>query len=71
MKTSCNISSDFELSNISEEAIKNILLSLDTSKVSGKDLIPATILKHDAEKLALPLRNIINLSIKLSTFPEE
>ena len=35
------------------------------------DQIPAKFLRDGAEVLALPLRNIINLSIKLSTFPEE
>ena len=33
------------------------------------DKIPAQFLSNVAE--ALPLRNVINLSIKLSTFPEE
>ena len=35
------------------------------------DQILAKFLQDGAEVLALPLRNIINLSIKLSTFPEE
>ena len=35
------------------------------------DQIPAKFLRDSAEVLALPLRNIINLSIKESTFPEE
>ena len=35
------------------------------------DQIPAKCLRDGAEALALPLGNIINLSIKLSTFPEE
>ena len=35
------------------------------------DQIPAKFLRDGAEVLALPLRNIINLSIKLSTFLEE
>ena len=35
------------------------------------DQIPAKFLRDGAEVLALPLRNIINLSIKLSTFAEE
>ena len=35
------------------------------------DQIPATFLREGAEVLALPLRNIIKLSIKESTFPEE
>ena len=70
-KTSCNVSNDFEFSNVSEEDVKKILLSLDTSKAAGIDQIPAKFLRDGAEVLALPLGNIINLSIKLSTFPEE
>ena len=34
-KTSCNVPYDFQLPNVSEEVIKNILLSLGTSKVAG------------------------------------
>ena len=35
------------------------------------DQIPANLLRDGAEVLALPLGNIINLPIKLLTFPEE
>ena len=70
-RVSCNVSNDFELSNVSEEIIKKILLSLDTNKATGMGQIPAKFLSDGAEVLALPLRNIINLSIKLSTFLEE
>ena len=35
------------------------------------DQIPAKCLRDGAEVLALSLRNIINLLIKLSIFPEE
>ena len=35
------------------------------------DQIPSKFLRDGAEVVALPLRNIINLSIKLPTFPEE
>ena len=70
-KNSCNVFNDFEFSNVSEEDFKKILLSLDTSKAAGMDQIPAKLLRDGAEVLALPLRKIINLSIKLSTFPEE
>ena len=35
------------------------------------DQIPAKFLRDSAEVLALPMENIINLSIKLSTFPEK
>ena len=71
VKTSCNVCNDFEFSNVSEEHVKKILLSLDASKATGMDQIPAKFLRDGAEVLALPLRNIINLLIKLSTFPEE
>ena len=70
-KTSYNVSNDFEFSKISEEDVKKIVLSLDTSEAPGIDQIPAKFLRDGAEVLALPLGNIINLSIKLSTFPEE
>ena len=39
--------------------------------VKPLDQIPAKFLRDGAKVLALPLVNIINLSIKLSTFPEE
>ena len=35
------------------------------------DQVPAKFLRDGAEVLALPLKNIVNLSIKLPTFPEE
>ena len=35
------------------------------------DQIPAKFLMDSAEVLAFPLRNVINLSITLSTFPED
>ena len=38
---------------------------------AGRDQKPAKYLRDGAEVLALPLRNKINLSIKLSTFSEE
>ena len=70
-KTSWNVSNDFEFSNVCEEDVKKILISLDTSTTTGMNQIPAKFLRDGAEVLALPLGNIINLSIKLSTFPEE
>ena len=48
-----------------------MLLSLDISKAAEMDQIPAKFLREGAEVLALPLGNIINLSIKLSTFLPE
>ena len=65
-KTSCNVSNDFELSNVSEEVIKKILRSLDTSKAAGMGQITTKFLRDSAKVLPFHLRNIINLSIKLS-----
>ena len=70
-KTSCNVSNDFEFSSVSEEDVKKILLSLDTSKAAVIEQIPAKFLRNGAEVLALPLGNIMNLSTKLSNFSEE
>ena len=68
-KTFCNVSNEFEFSNMSEENVKKILRNLDTSKATGMDQIPAKFLRDGAEVLALLLGNIIHLSIKLSAFP--
>ena len=70
-KTSWNVSNDFEFSNVCEEDVKKILISLDTSTTAGMNQIPAKFLRDGAEVLALPLGNVINLSIKISAFPEE
>ena len=45
-KTSCKVSNDFELSNVSEEVIKKIWLSLDTSKAAGMDQAPSKFLRN-------------------------
>ena len=71
VKTWCNASNDFEMSSISKQVIKKFLLNITASKDAGIDHIPAKFLKDGAEVLALPLRYIINWSIKLSNFPEE
>ena len=70
-KTSCNMSNDFEFSSVSEEDTEKILFSLSTSIAAGMDQIQAKVLRDGAHKLVLPLKNITNLSIKLSTLPEE
>ena len=54
-KTSWNVSSDFEFSNVCEEDVKKILISLDTSTTAGMNQIPAKFLRDGAEVLALPL----------------
>ena len=67
----CNISKVFDVSSVSEEYLKNILLTLGTSKATGINQIPTKFQRDGADALVLPLGNIINLSIKLSTFAEE
>ena len=66
-KTSCSVSNDFEFSNLSEEGVKKILLSCDTSKAAGMDQTPAKFLRDGTEISALPLRDIkfINKIINL------
>ena len=62
---------NFELYNATLEPIKNILACLDTSKAPGLDGISANFLKDGAKVLALPLYNLVNLSIKQSLFPDQ
>ena len=62
---------NFELYNSTMETIKNILACLDTSKAPGLDGTSANFLKDGAKVLALPLYNLVNLSIKQSLFPDQ
>ena len=61
----------FELLYITENITKKLLCCLDVSKAPGIDEIPSRFLKDGAEILAKPISDIINLSIKLSTFPDK
>ena len=61
----------FELVCITEESIKKLLCCLNISKAPGMNEISARFLKDGAEVLAKPICYIINLSIKLSTFPDK
>ena len=62
---------NFELFCERLETIKNILPCLDTSKAPGLDDISSKFLKDGSEVLALPLGNLVNLSIKQSFFPDQ
>ena len=53
-----------------EETIKKLLCCFDVSKAPGMDEISPRFLKDSAEVLANHISDIINLSIKLSTFPQ-
>ena len=61
----------FELTCITEETIKKLLCFLDVSKAPGMDEISPRFLKDGTEVLAKPICDIINLSIKLLTFPDK
>ena len=61
----------FELACITEETVKRLLCCLDVSKASRIDEICPRISKIGAEVLAKPTCDIINSSIKLSTFPDK
>ena len=54
-----------------ENITKKLLCCLDVSKAPGIDEIPSRFLKDGAEILAKPISDIINLSIKLSNFPDK
>ena len=60
-----------KLRYITENITKKLLCCLDVSKAPGIDEMPSRCLKDGAEMLANPISDIINLSIKLSTFPEK
>ena len=62
---------NFELCNATLETIKKILACLEASKALGLDGISSKFLKDGAEVLALPLCNLVNLSIKQSLFPDQ
>ena len=62
---------NLELCNATLETIKKILAFLDSSKAPVLDEISSKFLKDSAEVLALPLCNLVNLSIKQSLFPNQ
>lgn len=60
-----------ELQNITatEEEVKKILKSLDTSKASGPDSISNTMLKEAGPAIAKPLTKLFNRSLSSGKFP--
>ena len=58
---------DFQESN--EEYLTKLLEAVDSTKTPGIDNISGVFLKDGAHSIAKPLSQILNLSIKLSTFP--
>ena len=62
---------DFVLRNVDVTAVDIILKNIGVAKASGIDQISAKFLKDGALVTAIHLANIINLSIKLDTFPSK
>ena len=61
----------FELLCITGDITNKLLRCLDVSKAPGMDEISPKLLKDGAEVLTKPIFDIINLSIKLCTFPDK
>ena len=64
-----DIDSSFDLNTIEEQSVRKILIGLKPSKAPGIDGITGRFLKDGANILALPIAQLCNLSISLSTFP--
>ena len=60
---------DFVLHNVDVPTVDKVQKNLDVAKTFGIDQISAKFLKDGAPVMAIDLPNIINLSIRLDTFP--
>ena len=60
---------NFVLHNADITSVEKILKKLDVAKAYGIDQISARFLKGHAPIIAIHLANMINLPIKLNTFP--
>ena len=61
----------FFLHKVDITSIEKILKNFDVAKTSGIDQISARFLKDGTPVIAICLDNIINLSIKVDTFPSQ
>mgnify|MGYP001792126289 FL=1 len=59
----------FEFSKVTVAAVAEILKNVEPSKAPGIDSLSGKFLKDGANVLAVPITQICNLSIKLSSFP--
>ena len=62
---------NFTLNQVTEEAVLELLLSVNTSKAAGLDNLSGKFLKEGAPVLVTSITSICNLSIKHSIFPEK
>ena len=61
----------FHFTKVSEKTISDFLKELKTNKATGIDSLSGLFLKDGSKVLATPKAQICNLSIKLSTVPDE
>ena len=61
----------FNFTQVSEKTISDFLKELKTNKATGIDNLSGRFLKDGSKVLATTLAQICNLSIKLSTVPDE
>lgn len=61
----------FQFSIVSEEEIKNIILSFENKYSAGYDEIPITVIKVALPFICSPLTHIINHSLTSGIFPEK
>ena len=65
------IPNSFNFYEINESYIYKQLIAINSHKAAGIDNISGRFLKDGSKVLALPISQICNLSIKLSTFPKD
>ena len=56
--------------SIAPKIVKKVITSLDSSKASGPDCIPAVVLKNCCPGLSCILAEIFNMCLKDSCFPD-
>ena len=61
----------FSFEEVNEDVVLKLVTSLDGNKATGHDNIPAALLKSAAEELALPIKILINRSIRDAQFPHD
>ena len=67
-----NVNQDsFSFTNCSNDQIETILQNLNITKAAGIDNLNSRFLKDGANILSIPLKQICNLSLRLSIFPKE
>ena len=61
----------FSFEEVNEDVVLKLVRSLDGNKATGHDNIPVALLKSSAEELALPMKILINRSIRDAKFPHD